>query len=278
MKMTAAAAAVIEQKSVNRWWFDRNTNDPSPKRSLWLHSTLSELDETTMAMLKIIDEDADSFAKRAEMYYKKRPELIGMVEDMYQSHRSLAVRFDQLKTETGSRLIAPLSSPFRYNRTEKQPSNLSTMTFSEKSYDSYSETYDPEESAESEIDDPEEEVETEEDAIVVAEMKGMKLREEMEEEKKKMKKKMKDEMKQKDEEKREVIRQLSMALNMVKEENLKLKKKLAEIPKDYSTPNKGKVKGISPIVEFKRLKDTFMGKLFFNGSSSSPRTKVKIPL
>lgn len=29
----------------------------------------------------MMEEDADSFAKRAEMYYKKRPELLSIVED-----------------------------------------------------------------------------------------------------------------------------------------------------------------------------------------------------
>ena len=31
-------------------------------------------------MIKLIEEDADSFARRAEMYYKKRPELMKLVE------------------------------------------------------------------------------------------------------------------------------------------------------------------------------------------------------
>jgi hypothetical protein len=32
-------------------------------------------------MLKLVEEDADSFAQRAEMYYKKRPELISMLKN-----------------------------------------------------------------------------------------------------------------------------------------------------------------------------------------------------
>ncbi|KAE8721133.1 Sodium/hydrogen exchanger isoform 1 [Hibiscus syriacus] len=50
-------------------------------------------------MLKLIEEDSDSFAELAEMYYKKRPELISMVEDFYRSHRLLAKRYDQIKSD-----------------------------------------------------------------------------------------------------------------------------------------------------------------------------------
>ncbi|KAF6171975.1 hypothetical protein GIB67_029393 [Kingdonia uniflora] len=48
-----------------------------------------ELDEKIIVMLKLIEKDADSFAQRAEIYYKRRPELIIMVKDFYKTHRSL---------------------------------------------------------------------------------------------------------------------------------------------------------------------------------------------
>lgn len=38
--------------------------------------TIAELDGKTKEMVRVIDEDADYFAARAEMYYKRRPELI----------------------------------------------------------------------------------------------------------------------------------------------------------------------------------------------------------
>lgn len=50
-------------------------------------------------MLKLISEDGDSFAKRAEMYYKRRPELINFVEESYRAYRSLAERYDHISTE-----------------------------------------------------------------------------------------------------------------------------------------------------------------------------------
>lgn len=51
------------------------------------------------SMLKIIDEDADSFAKRAEMYYKKRPELMNYVEETYKAYKALAERYDRISGE-----------------------------------------------------------------------------------------------------------------------------------------------------------------------------------
>ncbi|KAL6966107.1 hypothetical protein U1Q18_043251 [Sarracenia purpurea var. burkii] len=50
-------------------------------------------------VLKLIEEDGDSFAKRAEMYYEKRPELINFVQESYRAYRSLAERYDRISTE-----------------------------------------------------------------------------------------------------------------------------------------------------------------------------------
>lgn len=51
------------------------------------------MDVKVKQMIKIIEEDADSFAKRAEMYYKRRPELMKLVEDFYRAYRALAERY-----------------------------------------------------------------------------------------------------------------------------------------------------------------------------------------
>ncbi|KAK3153743.1 hypothetical protein QOZ80_2BG0180530 [Eleusine coracana subsp. coracana] len=53
------------------------------------------MDTKVKSMIKLINEDADSFARRAEMYYKKRPELMKLVEDFYRAYRALAERYDQ---------------------------------------------------------------------------------------------------------------------------------------------------------------------------------------
>ncbi|XP_074561124.1 protein NETWORKED 2A-like [Curcuma longa] len=57
------------------------------------------MDGRVKTMLKIIEVDADSFAKRAEMYFKRRPELISFVEEAYREYRGLAERYDHISGE-----------------------------------------------------------------------------------------------------------------------------------------------------------------------------------
>ncbi|XP_028074185.1 protein NETWORKED 1A-like [Camellia sinensis] len=52
------------------------------------------MDAKVTAMIMLIEEDADSFARRAEMYYKKRPELMKLVEEFYRAYHALAERYD----------------------------------------------------------------------------------------------------------------------------------------------------------------------------------------
>lgn len=294
----------MSKETSHWWWFD--SHNKGSKRSPWLQSTLAELDDKTKAMLKLIEEDADSFAQRAEMYYKKRPELISMVEEFYRAHRSLAERYDLVKSDHGTRLLTTFGSPFISIKQHKQEKVISMM---DQTYNSYSESSDAEEYAESEVDDPEQEgeiqigkeIEEVEDPELVNEtLVGEEIKEdedpvpedviEVAQESKKdsiprevyndeiMKlmeemetlkeenKRQKDQLKQKDEEKLEVIRQLSMAVGVLKDENSKLRKYIAR-----ESPKKH-----SPFV-FNKLKGGILGQLF-SGSSKSPGTTVVSPL
>lgn len=58
-----------------------------------------DMEDKVKGMLTLIEEDGDSFAKRAEMYYKRRPELISSVEEAYKAFRALADRYDLLSKE-----------------------------------------------------------------------------------------------------------------------------------------------------------------------------------
>lgn len=90
---------VMMDSAVNHsysWWWDGHV---SPKHSRWLKENLADMDLKVKDMLKLIEEDADSFAKRAEMYYKKRPELISLVEEFYRGYRALAERYDHITGE-----------------------------------------------------------------------------------------------------------------------------------------------------------------------------------
>ncbi|XP_019084357.1 PREDICTED: protein NETWORKED 3B-like [Camelina sativa] len=82
------------------WWIGENHN--TSNSSHWLTSTLSELDAKTKKVMRVIDEvddEADSFVKRAKIYHEKKPELVAMIQDLYRSHRShrsLAQKHDLL--------------------------------------------------------------------------------------------------------------------------------------------------------------------------------------
>lgn len=78
------------------WWWDSHV---SPKNSKWLQENLKDMDVKVKAMIKLIEEDADSFARRAEMYYKKRPELMKLVEEFYRAYRALAERYNHATGE-----------------------------------------------------------------------------------------------------------------------------------------------------------------------------------
>ncbi|XLR25554.1 hypothetical protein S83_053454 [Arachis hypogaea] len=80
-----------DSKSKYSWWWDSHI---SPKNSKWLQENLTDMDVKVKQMIKLIEEDADSFARRAEMYYKKRPELMKLVEEFYRAYRALAERYD----------------------------------------------------------------------------------------------------------------------------------------------------------------------------------------
>ncbi|KAF0919595.1 hypothetical protein E2562_030016 [Oryza meyeriana var. granulata] len=58
-----------------------------------------DMDSKIKMMIKIIEEDAESFAKRAEMYYRRRPELMTLLEELYRAYRALAERYDHAAGE-----------------------------------------------------------------------------------------------------------------------------------------------------------------------------------
>nr|DAD25750.1 TPA_asm: hypothetical protein HUJ06_027218 [Nelumbo nucifera] len=68
----------------------------SQKKIVTKRSLSSDMDRCVKQMLKLIDDEGDSFAKKAEMYYQKRPILIAHVEDFHRMFKSLAERYDHL--------------------------------------------------------------------------------------------------------------------------------------------------------------------------------------
>ncbi|KAK9137012.1 hypothetical protein Sjap_007606 [Stephania japonica] len=148
---------MLQFANSHSWWFD---SDTGPQRSVWLQSTISELDEKIKTMLKLIEVDGDSFMQRAEMYYKRRPDLVTMVEDFYKMHRSLAEGFDQLKSEARNRLIKPFTPPILLKMEKPCDSYLGDSVEFEVHPDHDEHWHscvgaEDEDYAESEVDDPE---------------------------------------------------------------------------------------------------------------------------
>ena len=73
-------------------------------------SFAAEMDQNVKRMLKLIEDDGDSFVKKAEMYYQKRPELISHVEEFYRMYRSLAERYDHVTGELRRSIPSDLQS------------------------------------------------------------------------------------------------------------------------------------------------------------------------
>ncbi|KAG6607378.1 Protein NETWORKED 4A, partial [Cucurbita argyrosperma subsp. sororia] len=97
----------LESGKSHSWWWDSHL---SPRNSRWLTENLEEMDRSIKRMLKLIEEDADSFAKKAEMYYQKRPVLISHVEEFYRMYRSLAERYDHVTGELRKNIPSDLQS------------------------------------------------------------------------------------------------------------------------------------------------------------------------
>ncbi|XAR58166.1 hypothetical protein NMG60_11026571 [Bertholletia excelsa] len=78
------------------WWWASHVRT---KQTKWIEQSLQDMEEKVQIMLKLIEEDGDSFAKRAEMYYKRRPELINYVTEAFRAYKSLAERYDHISKE-----------------------------------------------------------------------------------------------------------------------------------------------------------------------------------
>ncbi|CAO2204509.1 unnamed protein product [Urochloa humidicola] len=89
------------------WWWDSHI---SPKNSKWLAENLEEMDRQVKEMLKLIEDDGDSFAKKADMYYQRRPLLVTHVENFYRMYRALAERYDNVTGELRKNLPSSLQS------------------------------------------------------------------------------------------------------------------------------------------------------------------------
>ncbi|KAI3895824.1 hypothetical protein MKW98_025615 [Papaver atlanticum] len=81
------------------WWWASHIRT---KQSKWLEQNLQDMEEKVKYMLKLVEGEGDTFAKRAEIYFRQRPELIIFVEEAYRAYRALAERYDHISGELQS--------------------------------------------------------------------------------------------------------------------------------------------------------------------------------
>ncbi|XP_072998299.1 protein NETWORKED 2D-like [Typha latifolia] len=106
------------------WWWASHIRT---KQSKWLDCDLQEMEERVKSILKLLGEEADSFAKRAEMYYKRRPEVISSVEEAYRAYRALAERYDHISGElhkANHTIAAAFPDQVQYAMLEEEDDNL----------------------------------------------------------------------------------------------------------------------------------------------------------
>lgn len=83
--------------------------------------TMTDMEEKVAEILQILDDDGDSFARRAETYYRKRPELVSFVEESLRAYKSLADRYDHLSKELQSAnrtIVSIFPDQVRYSTVE----------------------------------------------------------------------------------------------------------------------------------------------------------------
>ncbi|KAI5435498.1 protein NETWORKED 2A [Lathyrus oleraceus] len=113
------------------WWWASHIRT---KQSKWLDQCLQDMEEKVTDTLRILQNDGDSFSQRAEMYYRKRPELVEFVEEAFRAYRALAERYDHLSRElqSANRTIAsvfPDQVPCQMDDDEYDESDAGTSTF-----------------------------------------------------------------------------------------------------------------------------------------------------
>lgn len=71
-----------------------SNNRISPRNSKWLQQNITDMDAKVKAVITLMEEDASSFNRKAEMYFRKRPELMKLIEELYRAYRALAERYN----------------------------------------------------------------------------------------------------------------------------------------------------------------------------------------
>ncbi|KAJ8536659.1 hypothetical protein K7X08_035060 [Anisodus acutangulus] len=103
-----------EKSPVSSMASSYHTKRRSFTRPSWLLCIVADLDEKMKKVaLKIPEKDSpDSFAERADAYYQRRPQLLALLQELYNSYVSLADRYCQAlaKNHNHRRYSSPIPS------------------------------------------------------------------------------------------------------------------------------------------------------------------------
>uniref|UniRef100_A0ACD5W5Z4 Uncharacterized protein n=2 Tax=Avena sativa TaxID=4498 RepID=A0ACD5W5Z4_AVESA len=98
---------VAESRKPCSWWWDGHI---SPENSKWLSENLQEMETQVTEMLGLVEEEGESSAEKAELYYQERPVLVAHIKNFYHKYRALAERYDNVTGELRKNIPSSLQS------------------------------------------------------------------------------------------------------------------------------------------------------------------------
>ncbi|KAM6562884.1 hypothetical protein CsatB_022882 [Cannabis sativa] len=107
-----------------------------PNKPSWLLSTLSDLEER-MNNLAINPKEEDTFAERAESYYRKQPQLLALLQDLYNAYLTLSDRYTQSsiskshhhhRRHSSSQVSTTIDNEYFFDQHENCGTTTTTMT------------------------------------------------------------------------------------------------------------------------------------------------------
>ncbi|XP_051178333.1 protein NETWORKED 4B [Lolium perenne] len=98
---------VTQSRKSRSWWWDSHI---SPENSKWLSENLQEMETQVAEMLGLVEEEGESPAEKAEVYYQERPVLVAHIKNFCRMYRALAERYDNVTGELRKNIPSSLQS------------------------------------------------------------------------------------------------------------------------------------------------------------------------
>ncbi|KAM0821716.1 hypothetical protein ACQ4PT_072006 [Festuca glaucescens] len=98
---------VTPSRKSRSWWWDSHI---SPENSKWLSENLQEMETQVTEMLGLVEEEGESPAEKAEVYYQERPVLVTHIKNFCHMYRALAERYDNVTGELRKNIPSSLQS------------------------------------------------------------------------------------------------------------------------------------------------------------------------